>query len=459
MFSVARLILVVACLLTPAVAGAADGGVHLYLQPLPSDAARLTFTIASVAAVKADGTEFPLTLSLNIVGPSATGRQRFLASGRLPSGAYAGLTFRVSKAGLTGAGGEIALVVPDAPVRLDAPFSVTDQQALLLWLALEFPGSVTGTSEFSPVFSATMPSKPIVDHAGFVTNAGSNTITVFDKSLAQAVSVIETCAGPAGMALDRRRRRVYVACSRDDEVLSVDVASGQVAERSRLSPGDQPREVALTPDGTTLVSVNTGSNSISFFDAASLIRQDRINVGSGPNSIQIDPAGRRAFVFNTLSSSVSVIDIASRSVAATLSMDLAPLRGQFNRSGNRLYVIHERSPYLTVLDPQQLTTVLRARLRTGATAIAVDHVRGLVCIGGAGETAIEFYDPNALLPLYSMRIRNGASHLTIDVENNQLYLVSPDTRSLIAGSLADRKVVAEIDVGEGPYWVVVMGEK
>jgi len=173
----------------------------------------------------------------------------------------------------------------------------------------------------------------------------------------------------------------------------------------------------------------------------------------------IGPSGSRAFVFNTLSDTVSVVDMASRSLVGTLSTDSAPLRGQFGGRGDRLYVIHERSPYLTVLDPQQLTLVTRARLRSRAGAIEVDRVRGLVCIGSSQDTAVEFYDPNALMPLYSLRTKAGVSHLKIDVEGNSLYMVSPDTRSLIVGRLADRKIGAEIDVGDRPYWVAVMGEK
>jgi YVTN family beta-propeller protein len=350
--------------------------------------------------------------------------------------------------------------VPDLPVRLDAAFSADGQRSPLLWLALRYQdASATAGSEFSPLFSAVTPTRPIADHSGFVTNSASNTITVFDKSLGQAVAVIDTCAGPAGMALDQRRRRLYVACSKDDEIQSIDVATGDIIERVRVSPGDRPRELALTPDGATLVSANPGSNSISLFDAVSLARQERINVGSGPNSILIDASGRRAFVFNTLSSSVSIIDLAGRSLAATLSMDSAPLRGQFNGRGNRLYVIHERSPYLTVVDPQQLTVVTRARLGTAADAIAVDGVRGLICLSSRNDTAVQFYDPNALMPLYSMKARTGISHLTIDAEDNRLYMADPDTRTVIVGRLADRKVDTEIDVGDGAYWIAVMGEK
>ncbi len=455
----ARLTILAACLAAPAVAHATDGGVHLYLQPLPPDATRLTFAIASVSAVTTSGSEYPLTLSLKAVGPAEASRQRLLASGRLPEGRYAGFLLRIGRASLKSERGEVALVVPDLPVRLEVLFSVGGQETPLFWVVLKYADSLPGGFDFSPVFSVLTPPRPNAAHTGFVTNSGSNTITVFDKSLAQASAIINTCAGPFGMALDRRRFRVYVACPKDDEVQSIDVAAGEVIQRTRVSPGDQPREVALTPDGATLVSVNSGSNSLSFFDAASLTRQERLSVGSGPVSMVIDPSGRRAFVFNTLSSSVSVVDLASRRVTATLSMDAPPLRGEFSRSGNRLYVIHERSPYLTVLDPQQLTVVTRVRLGSAAGAIAVDNVRGLMCLAGSNGAAVEFYDPNALLPLYFMKIREGVSHLLIDAEDNRLYMVNPLTRALTVGRLADRKVVSEIDVGDGPAWVAVMGER
>ncbi len=454
-----RLTVLVLCLFAPVAASAADGSVNLYLQPLPAEAAGLTFVVASVSAVTAGGSESPLKVDLKSVGGAEAARQRLLASGRLQPGSYTGFVLKVTRAALRGGHGERTLTVPDTPIRLDASFSVGVTQSAFFWLALKYPESMGGESAFSPAFTLLTPSKPIPDHAGLVTNSGSNTITVFDKSLTQAVAVIDTCGGPAGLALDQRRRRAYVACSKDDEIETIDVATGAVIQRSGLSPGDRPREVALTPDGNTLVSVNNGSNSVSFFDATSLTRQERIDVGSGPGSILIDPSGRRAFVFNTLSSSISVIDVVSRNLLATTSTEAAPLRGAFNARGDRLYVIHDRSPYMTVLDPQQLTIVTRARLRIGVTAIDVDRVRDLICLGGSNDTAVEFYDPNGLMPIFSMRTGAGVDYLRVDAENNALYVVSGEAHGVVVGRLAGRKVVAQIDVGDDPYCVAVMGEK
>jgi YVTN family beta-propeller protein len=445
--------------MVPAAARAADGGVYLYLQPLPPEASRLSFTVASVSAVSGSGTEYPLKLNLGVVVAAEAGRQRLLASGRLPAGSYSGFTVRFTRATLKGTSGDVALALPETPIRLDLQLGVTGRQSSVVWLSLKYPEPVGGASTFSPAFTVVVPSKPIADHAGFVTNSGSNTVTVFDKQIAQAVAVIDTCAGPAGLALDQRRRRLYVACPNDDEIQSIDVATGDIVDRASASPGDRPRELALTPDGNTLVAANTGSNSIGFFDTGALSRADRVNVGSGPGSLAIDPAGRRVFVFDTLSNAVSVVDIATRAVVATLATDASPLRGQFNARGDRLYVIQERSPYMMVFDPQQLTTITRARLNTPVSAIVVDRIRGLLSVGSRTQPGIDFYDPNALMPLYTMKTRSGVSYLAIVPDDNRLYMVSPDTRSLLVGRLADRKVASEIDVGDGPYGVAIMGEK
>jgi len=452
-----RLTILVVSLMVPAVvAHAADGGIQLYLQPLPGEADRLSFEIGTVSAVDATGTEYPLTLNLRSIGAETASRQRLLASGRLPEASYTGFLMTVTRATLKSGKQEAALAVPDQPVRIGLPLTVSRHQAVLVWLTLRYSESVHNGFGFRPGFSAAIPSRPIADHAGFVTNTASNSITVFDKNLSQAVAALDTCAGPAGMALDHPRRRLYVACSRDDEVRAYEVATGSVADRAQMSPGDRPRELALTPDGATLISVNNGSDSVSFFDAVSLIRQERVEVGSGPGSIVVEPAGRRAFVFNTFSSSLSVIDIASRSVVATVSTEAAPLRGVFNRRGDRLFVIHERSPYITVLDAERLIQIMRSRLTVRAAAIVVDPVRELICLGGEAGT-IEFYDSQALLPVYSAQARSGASYLAVDVEDNSLYIVSPDTGSVGVVHLATRKRVSEIDVGRDPYWVAVMG--
>jgi YVTN family beta-propeller protein len=436
-----------------------EGEVYLYLEPFPQEAERLRFTIEAIFAVSSDGREFPLTGPLRELKASGIQRQRLLASGRLPPGSYHGFSFKVNKAILRTEEGDANLLVPETPTRNDFPFSVVRRRAHVISATFRYAESVSRGFSFSPVFSMMIPARPIPSLTGYVTNLGSNNIMVFDKKLNKVLSIIATGRSPAGMALDQRQGRAYVALSGDDAIELIDVLSGEPINRLRLHTGDRPQELALTPDGKTLLVANRGTNTVSFIDSFALVEVKRVDVGREPNSVSIQPSGIRAFAFNTLSNSISVIDIPNKTVMATIGTDPAPLRGQFNRAGNKLYVIHEWSTYLTVIDPFVLSVLKRFPVRMGMVSIKVDTQTDLVYMGRRRDTVVEVYDPFVFPVVDSINTGAGITYMTIDGDENNLYMVNPEMKSLMVSRLVRKGVFSEMDVGESPYWVTVMGER
>ena len=167
-----------------------EGEVYLYIQPYPQEAERLRFSIEGMSAVSSDGREFPLEISLREIRPGDLRRQRLLASGRIPPGSYTGFSVKAKKAILKSEEGEADLLVPDVPVRTDFPFTVIRKRAYVVSLSFHYGESISKGFSFSPVFSAFIPAKPITGLAGYVTNTGSNNITVFDKRLGQGADPI-----------------------------------------------------------------------------------------------------------------------------------------------------------------------------------------------------------------------------------------------------------------------------
>ena len=159
-----------------------------------------------------------------------------------------------------------------------------------------------------------------------------------------------------------------------------------------------PRNSPSRPTGKPSCPLNTGSNTVSFIDTASLAEQGRVTVGNGPAWVVIDPLGRRAYVLNRLSSSVSVLDIANRALVTTIGTDPSPLQGRINRQGDTLYVIHEWSPYVSVIDTGKLS-VKRMPVTMGLRSIKIDTVTGLIYMGRIGDRSVGAYDPNALVPV------------------------------------------------------------
>ena len=435
-----------------------EGELVVYLRPLPQETEPLAFILEGISAEKEEGGSYPLTLFLAEIRGGKPQRQRFLASADLPPGRYTGLSFKVKNAAIKGEEGLSALLVPDEPVNIGFPFQVVKRKALLLSLALDYRKSVGEGYRFSPAFSIFAPDRPPVGLLGYAANSGSNNITVFDKKEGQVVGVIATGRGPRGIALDRRMRKGYVTLAEDDTIEVVDADGWDVVSRLRLQTGDHPQEPALSRDGSMLFIANSGSDSVSIVDTASLIEVNRIPVGQGPNSVLLDREGKRAYVFNARSSTISVIDVASRALTATITTQSGPLRGQFNRNGDRLYVIHELSPYMTMFDPSSSSVQRKIFVGTGMTAIKVDERTDLAYIGRKPD-ALEILDPFSLFPVETVPVGGEISHMAIDGDENNLYLVLPGRKVLSVLGLISRKMTQEIDIGEGTCWVTLMGER
>jgi YVTN family beta-propeller protein len=436
-----------------------EGAVSVYLLPFPQEAEGFRFRVEAIFAVRQDGEAFPLSVPLKELVGKEMKRERLLANGDLPPGQYTGFSFRVKDSTLKGEEGDIALVPAEGAPNVPVSFVVHTGRTAILSLQFRYGKSVGEGFRFIPSFSAAVPGKIASGLVGLVTDRRSNTATMFDKVSGRVVGVIPTGTSPAGMAMDPVSRKAYVAITGEDSVEVIDLLEMAVIRRERLTAGDNPLEVALTPDGKTLLTANSGSNTVSIIDASSMVETKRLQVGVGPQSVLIDRAGRRAYVFNTLSNTISVVDIAARAVAATVATESGPVRGQFNRAGNRLYVLHRHTPYLIVLDPLSFSVVRRVNIGAGGTAMKVDSRTDMIYVAKRYGEEVDVYDPFSFLPMDSIRTGGETSFLAIDGEANSLLILLPGRKRLRIVHLVGKGTAAEIDVGEDPCWVTIMGER
>jgi len=437
-----------------------QGAAYLYLQAIPAGAARLSFAINNVAAIKESGEEVPLSLRLSELSVRTVSRERLLAEGELPPGRYTGIALKVKDAVLAGAMDNAAIQWTAEPVLVSIPFVVTRKKANVLSLSFLHEESLVGGVLFTPRFRIVPAPKPPRGLLGYVVNRGSNTVTVFDKRSGRVSDVIPTGAAPGGMAIDSiLRNRGYVTVSGEDAVEVIDLLQGEVIDRIRLTMGDRPVEAVLTPDGNTLLTVNAGSNTVSLVDTVSRDVRTRISLPNGPRSILLDATGRKAYVFNTLGSGISVIDVPGGAVAATIPTESAPLRGQFSRQGDRLYVIHQWSPYLLVIDPVTLAVVRRQHVGMGFQALTLDPSYNRLYLARRGANEVEVLDPLTLVVVNFLRAGGEVSFMAIDGQEKTLFLLMPGRGTVRIVDLIRSAQRAEIDVGEEPYWVTVTGER
>jgi DNA-binding beta-propeller fold protein YncE len=434
-----------------------DGVLRLYLQPLPQETHRLSFSIAEILALRNDGESIPLKPSfIELRGKDLIGLQKNLISAQLPPGSYRGISLQVTAASLLGEEGAADLLVPKEPLVIEQGFDIARERSSTLFLSLDPEKLVSGGFSFTPTFSLEKPRGQLKSLLGFATNTRSNIVSVFNKHSMEVVDTIATRSGPMGAVLDQRREWVYVALAGDSTVAAIEVSTGQILRRARLNFGDEPVEIGLSFDGRILVSANRGSNTASIIDADSMREIDRVRLPSEPTSVAMSTVEPRAFLIQPLSSEISAIDVYRREIVATRTLEETPVRGAVSEDGASLYIITKNSPNLLVINPRSLSVIDRIFVGTGAKSIKVDPKTGLVYIGmRMGGVAV--VDPSLLMPIDSFRVDGNAVFLDIDDDENSLFVVSSDRRTIRKMGLIGQKVSGLIEVEEGCYAVVLMG--
>lgn len=434
-----------------------EGLLRVYLQPLPQEAQRLHFSISEILAVRSDGAAIVLPQAFHeLQGKDLIGLQKRLISSSLPPGLYKGLSLQVGSASLLGEAGMANLLTPDEPLFIEQEFEIIRERSSTLFLSLDPEKLVGGGFSFTPVFALAKPRRQLKNLLGFATNSGSNVVSVFNTYTMEVVDTIATGSGPMGAVIDQRREWVYVSLAGDAAIVAIDVGTGEILRRLTMHFGDEPVEIALSPDGRTLVSANRGSNTASIIDADSLREIDRVRLPSEPTSVVMSTLQPRAFLIQPLANGISAIDLYRREVIATLTLDETPLRGAVSEDGTSLYVITKNSPNLLVIDPANLGITDRIFVGTGAASIKVDPKTGLVYIGKT-RGGVAVVDPSLLMPIDTFRIDGNAVFLDINDDENDLFVVSSNNKTIRKLGLVSQKLSGIIEVEDACYAIALMG--
>ncbi len=437
----------------------AEGELYLQAQSLQPEGAGLSFQIASIAAVRPDGVETPLQILRGSLSQDELKDHPLIAWGRLEPGAYTGFRIKVATATLAGPGGVSNLRVAAEPAHTETPFAVERGRAVVLQLDLDYPRSIEGESGFEPVFTASVPRKPLAQISGWCSSGALHEVTVFDKREHAVAAVLPTGRSPWGIAYYSVQNRLYVSLEGDDEVQVFDASVLEEVGRIRLQPADGPRELALTLDRRLLLVANGRSNTVSFVDPASMLEISRVQVGQAPTSILLDRSGARAYVFNARSTFISIVDVANRAVAGTIATEYGPLRGQFNRAGNKLYFVSSSSAYLTAVALPTFAPAGRVYVGLGTSAIKVDASTDLLYVAQAGARRLAVFEPFSLLPIDHIDVPGDVSYMAIDDAENALFALVPEQRTIAVVGLAGKRRLGAIGVGFEPRLFALAGER
>ncbi|MBD2167783.1 beta-propeller fold lactonase family protein [Calothrix membranacea FACHB-236] len=142
--------------------------------------------------------------------------------------------------------------------------------------------------------------------------------------------------------------KVFISSQRDNEVLAVGIASGEI---TRIPVGSQPNKILLSRDQNRLYVANGNSDSVSVIDTngntvvetISLSRPRDQYKGANPNSLALSPDERTLYVTLGGENAVAVVDLRPGRVSGRIPTGWYPNSVSVSRDGQTLYVVNAKS--------------------------------------------------------------------------------------------------------------------
>jgi DNA-binding beta-propeller fold protein YncE len=296
---------------------------------------------------------------------------------------------------------------------------------------------------------------------------------------------------------------LVVANKSGDSVSFIDLDSGR--EAARVAVGKAPHELAVSPDGRTVLvgeygPENDHGRTVAILDLAQASIIGRIDLGpdSRPHSIAFLPRGDRAVVTLQDSDKIAVLDLASRTVALTLStggreshmVRLSPdgrwayvtsRLGQGTLSiidlesdsptrvletgagaegiavtpdGREVWVLDRKAGTISIVDTAQAVVVERLHSRPQANRIAFSRAGEVVVTNGtSGEALVQYvnlYDAGSRKSRKELALKGGqpgTGAFGIWVQDRTVFISDTD---------GGRILVFDLDAWGSP-WVLISG--
>ncbi|WP_019912725.1 S-layer homology domain-containing protein [Paenibacillus sp. HW567] len=214
----------------------------------------------------------------------------------------------------------------------------------------------TNTVEKAKIHVGTNPNSAGFNPTGkqiFVTNRGSNSVSIIDPATDTVISTLPVGLAPHGVAFNTDGSKAYVANQGGGSISVIDTGSLTVTNTIPV-PGSPTAMVVI---GNTLFVTAQGGSQVKIVDLIHEELVGDITVGNRPYGLSVNAAGTKIYTANQGSNSVSVIDVASRSVEASIPVGDNPSATEVSRDGSRVYVANTFSNNISVIDTATHTVI------------------------------------------------------------------------------------------------------
>lgn len=314
-------------------------------------------------------------------------------------------------------------------------------------------GRTTVTASFGAI-SGTSSVAVIVTNAAFVSDFGSNLLSVVDTGNTNLVSNVSVGSAPQGVAVDAANSRAYVANNGNNSVSVLDIAGN--TQVTTVSVGAGPWGVALNQTARRLYVANSFSATVSVIDTGNNTVVATIPVGATPKGIAVNTASNRIYVANSGSNSVSVIDGTSNTVIGSVSVQQAPLEVAINPAANRAYVTNSNSGTVTVIDTASNLPITTIVVGSGPWGVALGPGASRLYVANNQSGTVSVIDTAINTLFFTIPVGSAPRGVAVNPTTNRVFVANFGSNTISVIDAVSESLINTIPGFIGPNEVAVV---
>jgi YVTN family beta-propeller protein len=228
----------------------------------------------------------------------------------------------------------------------------------------------------------------------FVTNTGSDNVSVINGSTDLPIYSIGVGAEPMGVAFDFIDDKLFVANQGSDNVSVISLAGGGGV--ATVPVGYSPIGVAYDPATDDVFVADSGSYAVSVLGAATDRVVATVPVGIGPYGVAVDNATDNVYVSNEGSSNVSVFQATNDTILASIPVVVpggAQLEGLAYDGQTGQVWVGAGNSYLVLVNATAQSVAFV--YTTDPAGVAYDPDTGTVCYTNTDNATFECMSPSS----------------------------------------------------------------
>lgn len=294
----------------------------------------------------------------------------------------------------------------------------------------------------------------------YVTNAGSNSVSVIDTASNTVINTTSVGFFPAGIAAAPAGDFVYATMYMDDTVHVIDTASNGLLQVINLPTGSKPIDIAVSPSGFPWVT-NFTDATITMIDPSTMGWTTILPVGSiFPVALAITPNGSKAYIVNAVGpKNVKVFSLMTNSLVKSVNSGTQSFGIAITPDGSKAYSTNSLQSTVTVINTatDTISASVVLPLNSFPRGIAISPNGAFAYVVEQGTSSVDVINTTTNLVVANIPLTSNSDpfHIAITPDSLFAYVTQTIGDTVAVIDLTTNTMISTISVGNLPWDVAI----